>query len=78
MTDLRDRYEQIIEEAIRGAQAAAQLRDDIHPKLMRLPLLGMLNWAVFWHRPDGEMRSSEVGQVFASMLLQGAAAPARV
>ncbi len=75
VTDLRDRYEQITEEAIRGAQASAQLRADISPKLMRLGLLGMLNWTVFWYRPDGELTPSDVGKAFASMFVNGAAAP---
>lgn len=75
VTDLRDRYERITEEAIRSAQAAGELRDDIHPKLMRLGLLGMLNWAVFWHQPQGELTAAEVGRVFASLFLDGAGAP---
>lgn len=75
VTDLRDRYEQIAEEAIRGAQASGHLRDDIHPKLMRLGLLGMLNWAVFWHQPDGELTPAELGRVFGSMFVHGAVSP---
>jgi TetR/AcrR family transcriptional regulator, cholesterol catabolism regulator len=53
VVELRDRYDRIIDEAIRSVQVANGLWPEIPTKLLRLSLLGMLNWTVFWYRDEG-------------------------
>lgn len=78
VTELRDRYERIIEESIRSAQAAGAVRSDLEPKLLRLALLNMLNWSIFWYRPGGALTPEEIARAFTTVFLDGAAAAATV
>lgn len=47
---LRDRYETIFKDLV----ANLPLPADIDRRIFRLGLLGSLNWAIHWYRPDGE------------------------
>ena len=47
---LRDRYETIFKDLV----ADLPLPADIDRQIFRLGLLGSLNWAIHWYRPDGE------------------------
>jgi TetR/AcrR family transcriptional regulator, cholesterol catabolism regulator len=69
VTDLRDRYDRLIEEAIRSVQAATGLWPGISPKLLRLSLLGMLNWTVFWYRPGGALTPEDLSTSYARIFL---------
>ncbi len=66
----RDAYERIVrgilDEGIRtGAFRAAD------GKLAALALLGALNWAAVWWRPDGPLSVDQVGQRIADIFLKG-------
>jgi AcrR family transcriptional regulator len=67
--ELRDRYERIIDEAIRSVQAADHLWPDVPPKLLRLAVLGMLNWTVFWHQEGGPETAEGIADVFGSLFV---------
>lgn len=71
VTELRDRYDHVIDEAVRAAQVAHDLWPGVEPKLVRLGLLGMLNWSVFWYQPGGEVRPEQIADAFTSLLLGG-------
>jgi len=76
---LRRAYEAAIRRVIKELQAAGALRDDIPAKHLTLSLLGLLNWPVFWYRPDGELTPAQIADYMASMFLDGSRreAPAR-
>lgn len=50
LVDLRDRYESVFKDLIDNLP----LRAGIDRRILRLGLLGSMNWAVVWYRPGGE------------------------
>lgn len=77
VTELRDRYDRIVEEAIRSVQSNEGLWPGVEPKLLRLALLGMLNWTVFWHAPGGGSSPRELAAAFYAIFVGGAVAGRR-
>ena len=68
----RDAYDGLVENTIAAAQRSGELRTDISAKLLRLALLNMLNWTIFWFRPDGGFSAEQVAESFASVFTEGA------
>ncbi|MBN9560785.1 MAG: TetR family transcriptional regulator [Alphaproteobacteria bacterium] len=48
---VRKEYSQYWDEMIAAAHAAGEIRHDVSPKIMRLYLVGSLNWTVEWFNP---------------------------
>ena len=69
VTDLRDRYERLIDEAVRSVQSATGRWAGVPPRLVRLALLGMLNWTVFWFDPAGKETPAELADAFARIFV---------
>lgn len=69
---LRDRYESLVVEVIQRAQAAGALRSDVTAKQLMLALLNLLNWTIFWYRPEGELSIEGIGSIFESIYMDGA------
>src|SRR5258708_17822725 len=69
----RERYQNMVEEVIRGGVASGELRD-LDPRLSTLALFGMVNWDYQWLRPDGPFGSRVIAYFFCDVLLQGLAA----
>lgn len=63
VVQVRDANVKHVEDAIRRAQAANQVRDDIDAKYLTLALFNLLNWSIFWWRPDGDIGTSELGDI---------------
>lgn len=72
--DLRDQYESVVRGVIADGQAQGVLRPDIRAKHLSLALLNMLNWSIFWFRPDRQLTATELGEIFASLFIEGAVA----
>ena len=70
IVDLRARYDSVIDETIRRIQESTGRWPGIPIYLVRLGLLGMLNWSAFWFDPDGPKTSREVATAFTSIFLQ--------
>ena len=70
LVEKRDRYEKAVRQIIQRGHAAGELeaRD---PKLATFALLGALNWAARWYRPDGALSVDDVVDVFVPQLLHG-------
>ena len=66
----RDEYERLVRRMIAEGVAAGEFRA-VDAKLAALQLLGSLNWAVVWWRPDGGRTVAEVAEGFAEMFLGG-------
>ena len=37
----------------------------------RLGIIGMLNWSHRWYSPDGKRTLTEIGEEYATLILQG-------
>lgn len=74
---MRDEYQQLISTLIHSAQADGALRGDIPSQHLTLALLNLLQWPVFWYRPDGELDPAGVGDLVGTIFLEGSASVRR-
>jgi AcrR family transcriptional regulator len=72
---LRDAHESSVRQIIESAQKAGVLRADVPAKQLGLLLFSLTNRTMLWYRPDGPLRPSQLGEMFAVMFLSGVAAP---
>jgi len=70
--ELRDRYEDLVARVILEAQEAQVIRRDVPVRYLKLALLNLLNWSIFWYKPGGSLTPSAIGEMLASMFLEGA------
>ena len=71
---LRDAYEDLVRSVLEHAQGGGVLRQDIPVKYLSLHLLGMMNRVEVWYRPNGALTPGQIGDLFATIFLTGAAA----
>lgn len=69
-TRLRDSYAGIWQDILLTAQKRGEFRTTINLSLVRLFILGALNWTVEWYKPGGRP-IDEVAREFASFVLDG-------
>lgn len=69
---LRDRYEELIRDMVGESQASGILRSDVGTKYLMLCLLNLLNWTIFWFKPGGDLDAEQLGDLLASVYLEGA------
>jgi len=74
VTVLRDSYERLARSVLAEAQTAGTLREDVPVKYLCLALLGLLNRVLVWFRPNGPLTPAQIGALFATIYLTGAAA----
>ncbi len=75
VTALRDAYESLTRSVLDEAQTAGLLRKDVPVKYLCLALLGLLNRILVWFRPNGPLSPAQIGELFATIYLTGAADP---
>jgi AcrR family transcriptional regulator len=68
---MRRRYEDRVDRLILAAQRAGRIRADASPSDLRLALLNMLNWTIFWFRPEGNHTPEELGKLYSEIFLNG-------
>lgn len=56
---------------IRDGQKSGTFRQDIDPVFVMYGILGMCNWVHRWYRPGGRNTLRDVGESFASLILDG-------
>jgi len=66
----RDTYERIVRGVVAEGIRSRAFRD-VDSKLTTLALLGALNWAAVWWRPDGALPVEEVAERTADLFLKG-------
>lgn len=71
IVQLRDRYEGLVLRVVEEGQRAGLLRQDLPARYLKLALLNLLNWSIFWYRPNGPLGSSEIGELLGEVFLQG-------
>ena len=70
MVAQRDRYESAWRRIVENGIEKGEFRT-ANAKLATLTLLGALNWAAIWWRPDGEQSPDELATAMADTLLGG-------
>ena len=66
-----DEYEALVCETLERAQATGSVRRNVTPRNLTLALLSLLNWPIFWFRPDGELTPEALADLLASLFLDG-------
>ena len=67
----RDYISSLLYRIIKDGIDAGQFRDDIHPGLVSMLLVGMLNWFYQWYRPDGELSAEEITEDAEKIIFEG-------
>ncbi|WP_181780235.1 TetR/AcrR family transcriptional regulator [Pseudonocardia pini] len=70
--ELRDRYEAIVRGVIADGQSAGLLTAEFTVQELGLSLLNLLNWTVFWYRPDGIDTPERIARLHRTIFLNGA------
>jgi len=70
----RDAYEKLVVQTVSKAQRAGALRKDITAKLLAFGLLNLLNGAMAWWNPAGELTPADLAEQFSDLFLNGAGA----
>ncbi len=73
---LRARYNGSWLTLLSAAAGEGAIRADLDLRLVRLGLLGTLNWAAQWYQREGRIPAREIGATFAMLFLDGAGLPA--
>ncbi len=71
---MRDEYESTLKGLIEEAQQDRVVRPDVDAKYLTLTLLSVINWTIFWLRPNGPLRPDQLANVLCDIYLQGAGA----
>jgi len=71
MVRLRDRYDALWDGLLHAAAGTGRIRPEADLRLVRLFLLGGVNWAAQWFSPQGPCSADEVADAFADMVLGG-------
>ncbi len=69
----RDRYEAFVREILASAKADGSLKTSIELKPLTLLLLNLLNWTIFWYRPNMSLTGDEIADHMVTLFLNGAA-----
>ncbi len=72
VVSMRDSYQSTVRSIIESCQRNGVLRKDISPATLTLALLDLLNWAIFWFKPEGPMTPTMIARSFAAIFLDGA------
>ena len=73
IVELRDNNLAMVRRTMAAAQAAGQIRTDVHPKYLTLMMFNLLNWSIFWYRTDGELSPDQIAQMMSAVYFDGVA-----
>jgi AcrR family transcriptional regulator len=72
IVELRDGNVAIVRGVVAAAQKNGQVRRDLDVKYLTLAMFNLLNWSIFWYRPDGELSPDQIADLLCSVFLDGA------
>ena len=75
INDKRARFGTLLLDAIRSGQREGTLRSDLDPTIVMLAMFGMVNWAIYWLKPDGRLSVPEIAGILSAILFDGLRAP---
>ncbi len=64
----KDAYEALWQKALKDLKRTGEIADD--SRVVRLFLMGALNWTVQWYRPDGGRTVRQIAKQLSSLLLK--------
>lgn len=67
----RDEVDRLIDRLIAEGIADGTMRSDLDPRLVRLGILGMCNWAYQWYRLGDRSDSQTIARTFSSIAIDG-------
>jgi AcrR family transcriptional regulator len=70
----RAAYEAVLRHEIESGQKAGFLRTDTDSSMLTLLLLNLMNWTIFWYRPDHDVSGERVVEEIQKQFLRGAGA----
>ena len=73
IVSFRDRNVAIVRNTFAAAQKMGQIRSDITPKYLTLAMFNLVNWSIFWFRPDGELSAEQIANLLGTIFLDGVA-----
>jgi AcrR family transcriptional regulator len=68
---LREAYRNLVERTLADGQACHTIRDDTSAKNLALGLLNLLNWTIFWYRPEGELSPESLADLMSLIFIEG-------
>ncbi len=71
ITQIRDTYEAFWDGLLHRAAGAGVLAPTCDLRMLRLLLLGAVNWSAQWYRPDGERTPEQVAEAFVTLAVDG-------
>jgi AcrR family transcriptional regulator len=72
--EARREYEQTWIDLIAQGVSEGVLRADLDPKMTAYGILGMVNWMHQWYRPGGRFTAAEIGEQYATSVIDGLSA----
>ena len=64
-------YGEVMVSLLEEGVVAGEFRSDLDPRLVMLGIIGMLNWSHRWYTPDGKRTLPDIGEEFATLLVDG-------
>jgi TetR/AcrR family transcriptional regulator, cholesterol catabolism regulator len=72
----RDEYEALIGAIIARTQEAGEVRADLSAKHLAIGMLSLLNWTIYYYKPEGALSPEELAEMLWQLYINGAAEPA--
>ena len=69
----REEFHRNIAHVIKGGMQAGEFRQQLHPEVASLTILGMTNWSYQWFDPQGEMSVEELADQYIELVFNGIA-----
>ncbi len=73
VVELRERYMNIVRNALQDGREAGVIRADIPSTYQTLALLNLLNWSCLWFRKGQALSAEPLGELFVDIFLNGVA-----
>jgi len=74
--EFRHSYTKSVAELIEAGQLDGSIRREVTSMEMAVAILGMLNWTYTWYRANGPRTPRQIGETYATLLLDGLRASA--
>jgi TetR/AcrR family transcriptional regulator, cholesterol catabolism regulator len=72
----RDEYEALLVAVVTEAQQARQIRTDLSASQLSIGMLSLLNWTIYYYKPDGPLPPEGLAEILWKLYIDGAATPA--
>lgn len=77
LIEQRKRFERYITDLIVQAQKSGEVASSVDAKIAAYLILGAMNWAYTWYRPDGRVTPRKLGKIASDLVVNGLHGSAR-